>query len=50
MRNPIPYSRPTGKIVGLSLALSLSVGMFAGSTAALAVNPKTVCAVFTTRS
>ena len=36
MRNLIPYSRWTGKIVGLSLALSL----FAGSTAALAVNPQ----------
>ena len=40
MRNLIPYPRRTGKIVGLSLALSLSVGMFAGSTAALAVNPQ----------
>jgi phospholipid transport system substrate-binding protein len=40
MRNLIPYSRRTGKIVGLSLVLSLSVGMFAGSTAALAVNPQ----------
>jgi phospholipid transport system substrate-binding protein len=36
----IPYSRRTGKIVGLSLALSLIVGIFAGSTAALAVNPQ----------
>jgi hypothetical protein len=40
MRNLIPYSRRTGKIVGLSLVLSLSVGMFAGSSAALAVNPQ----------
>jgi phospholipid transport system substrate-binding protein len=40
MRNLIPNSRRTGKIVGLSLALSLIVGMFAGSTAALAVNPQ----------
>jgi hypothetical protein len=40
MRNLIPYPRRTGKIVGLSLVLSLSVGMFAGSTAALAVNPQ----------
>jgi phospholipid transport system substrate-binding protein len=36
MRNLLPYSRRTGLIVGLSLALSL----FAGSTAALAVNPQ----------
>jgi phospholipid transport system substrate-binding protein len=36
MRNLLPYSRRTGMIVGLSLALSL----FAGSTAALAVNPQ----------
>jgi phospholipid transport system substrate-binding protein len=40
MRNPIPYPRGTGKIVGLCLALSLIVGMFAGSTAAPAVNPQ----------
>ena len=37
MRNLIPYSR---RIVGLSLALSLILGMFAGSTAALAENPE----------
>ena len=36
MRNLLPYSRRTELIVGLSLALSL----FAGSTAALAVNPQ----------
>jgi phospholipid transport system substrate-binding protein len=36
MRNLLPYSRRTGMIVGLSLALSL----FAGSTAALAVSPQ----------
>jgi phospholipid transport system substrate-binding protein len=40
MPNLIPYSRRTGKIVGMSLALSLIVGMFAGSTAALAVSPQ----------
>jgi phospholipid transport system substrate-binding protein len=40
MPNLIPYSRRTGKIVGLYLALSLIVGMFAGSTAAPAVNPQ----------
>jgi phospholipid transport system substrate-binding protein len=40
MRNLIPYSRRTGKIVGLTLALSLIVGMFAGSTAALTMNPQ----------
>jgi phospholipid transport system substrate-binding protein len=40
MHNLIPYPRRTGKIVGLSLALSLIVGMFAGSTAPLAVNPQ----------
>jgi phospholipid transport system substrate-binding protein len=40
MPNLIPYSRRTGKIIGLSLALSLIVGIFAGSTAALAVNPQ----------
>ena len=37
MRNLISYSR---RIVGLSLALSLILGMFAGSTAALAANPQ----------
>jgi phospholipid transport system substrate-binding protein len=37
MRNLIPYSR---RIVGLSLALSLILGVFAGSTAALAANPQ----------
>jgi phospholipid transport system substrate-binding protein len=37
MRNLIPYSR---RIAGLSLALSLILGMFAGSTAALAANPQ----------
>ena len=36
MPNLIPYSRRTGKIVGMSLALSL----FAGSTAALVVSPQ----------
>ena len=36
MRNPIPYSRRTGKIVSLSLALSL----LGGSSGALAVNPQ----------
>ena len=40
MPNLIPYSGRTGKIVGMSLALSLIVGMFAGSTAALAVSPQ----------
>ena len=37
MCNLIPYSR---RIVGLSLALLLILGMFAGSTAALAENPE----------
>ena len=37
MSNLIPYSR---RIVGLSLALSLILGMFAGSTAALAEPPQ----------
>jgi phospholipid transport system substrate-binding protein len=37
MSNLIPYSR---RIVGLSLALSLILGMFAGSTAALAESPQ----------
>jgi phospholipid transport system substrate-binding protein len=37
MRNLIPYSR---RIVGLSLALSLILCMFARSTAALAANPQ----------
>jgi uncharacterized protein involved in exopolysaccharide biosynthesis len=46
MRNLLPYSRRTGMIVGLSLALSL----FAGSTAALAVSPQDNVRGFTTRS
>jgi phospholipid transport system substrate-binding protein len=37
MRNLIPYSR---RIVGLSLALSLILGMVAGSAPALAANPQ----------